>query len=81
MLSAAVRNVVRSTRIINQSRGLARKAGASRTGAVKAPKPAVPVDEAWEEVKDSASGQTYWWNTVTNGKLKLQSLGEVVIVS
>lgn len=40
------------------------------TGSRRAPpRPAavpVPVDQAWVEVKDDASGMTYWWNQQTN---------------
>lgn len=33
---------------------------------VTPPPPTTNYDDVWQEVKDSTSGQSYWWNTVSN---------------
>ena len=45
-----------------------RRGGGGRSGTVrrKPPVAIVSVEEAWTEVKDNASGLSYWWNTQTN---------------
>lgn len=63
--------------VITLSRGLADTSKGKRTlrplrrkapGTALAPTPAAPlaVEDAWTAVVDKQSGQTYYWNTVTN---------------
>ena len=42
-----------------------------RRSSPKPVKSAPTVEDAWTEVKDAATGQTYWWNTVTNQTTQL----------
>jgi hypothetical protein len=50
------------------SRSGSRKRGGpvKKSSAKKATSSIVPVDEAWVDVRDEASGMTYWWNKQTN---------------
>ncbi len=49
------------------SRSGGRRPPAKKTRAVaKAPSQIMSLEEAWTEVRDDASGQSYWWNKLTN---------------